>query len=103
MSDGYKVLRKVSAAGEVSTFRGMNEDGSVFQFTGLTAMVTDSSDNLFAVDGNTIKRISNAGIVSVYAGGGRFGNYEGNASTIGFPPTFRTSLEIMSRFGIQEC
>lgn len=84
VSDGYKVLRKVSAAGEVSTFRGMNEDGSVFQFTGLTAMVTDSSDNLFAVDGNTIKRISNAGIVSVYAGGGRFGNYEGNASTIGF-------------------
>ena len=68
------LIRKVTPAGVVSTFVGKNsigyQDGQadVALFSGIQDMVMDDQDNIYATDGNRIRKISPDGEVSTIAG-----------------------------------
>ena len=72
------LIRKITAAGIVSTLAGnglpgfANGNGTAAQFQFPNALVTDSLGNVYVADGdnNCIRKISPAGVVSTFAGGG---------------------------------
>ncbi|MDB5840754.1 MAG: hypothetical protein JWQ23_2706 [Herminiimonas sp.] len=72
---GNKTIRKLSAAGTVSTVAGMpgvagTADGiaTTARFTEPRAITVDGSGNLYVVDANAIRKITPAGEVSTLAG-----------------------------------
>ncbi|MFD2144466.1 hypothetical protein [Mucilaginibacter antarcticus] len=73
---GNNVIRKMTAAGDVSTLAGTsipgykNGEGSVVQFYNPSATVVDASGNLFVADrsNNLIRKITSAGVTSTFAG-----------------------------------
>ena len=85
-------IRKMNPAGVVTTFVGSGTAGSA-DGTGTSAtfnrpsmMDIDSSDNLYVADGvgNTIRKITPAGIVTTIASTGGSGTVDGNATTAKF-------------------
>ena len=68
------LIRKVTPAGVVSTFVGKNsigyQDGQadVALFSGIQDLVMDDQENIYATDGNRIRKISPEGEVSTIAG-----------------------------------
>lgn len=68
------LIRKVTSAGVVSTFVGKNsigyQDGQadVALFSGIQDLVMDEQENIYATDGNRIRKISPEGEVSTIAG-----------------------------------
>lgn len=86
-------IRKITPAGEVSTFAGSGsmgkEDGQgeAASFSYPTGMSIDAAGNLYIADsaGNRIRRISTSGVVSTLAGSGLFGGHaDGAAATATF-------------------
>ena len=83
---GNHRIRKISPAGEVSTFAGSGEvgfadgTGSAAQFNRPSSIAIDNADNLYVTDtGNgRIRKISPAGEVSTLAGGERGSYFRGN-------------------------
>jgi hypothetical protein len=73
------VIRKITPAGDASTYAGVAAGGgyvngnlSTAQFNTPKSLVFDASGNLFVVDSlnNVIREITPAGVVSTFAGGG---------------------------------
>lgn len=73
---GNNVVRKITAAGQVSNIAGTgipgytNGDAAKAQFFNPSATVTDASGNIFVADrtNNLIRKITTAGVVSTFAG-----------------------------------
>jgi sugar lactone lactonase YvrE len=71
---GNAVIRRITPQAEVSTFAGkagatgaVDGQGAAARFAGPTAMARDVAGNLFVLDGESIRRITPAGLVSTVA------------------------------------
>jgi len=88
-------IRKITAAGEVSTFAGSgtaantNGKGTAASFNQPYGIVIDKSGNLYVseVNNHDIRKITTDGTVSTYAGNGKAGlaNGTGTAAQLNFP------------------
>jgi sugar lactone lactonase YvrE len=72
---GDYVIRKITPGGVVTTLAGrpgkfslINGTGSEAGFTGPSGITVDSADNIYVTDGNCIRKITTAGVVTTYAG-----------------------------------
>jgi uncharacterized repeat protein (TIGR03803 family) len=93
VADGNHTIRKISAAGQVSTLAGSagvfgsaNGMGSEAYFDSPSGIAVDSTGNVFVADANhAIRKITPAGVVSTVAGLlGRRGREDGAASVARF-------------------
>lgn len=95
--NGNDVIRKISAAGEVSTFVGTpgnvggvdsgNASGAAVSFNRVQGPVLDSAGNLYVADygGGTIRKITSSGTVSTVAGtAGTSGNTDATGAAARF-------------------
>jgi sugar lactone lactonase YvrE len=88
------VIRRISSAGTLSTFAGpvgmsgsADGTGSAARFNSPQGVAVDASGNLFVADtyNHVIRRISNAGVVSTFAGvAGSVGSTDGTGSAARF-------------------
>jgi RHS repeat-associated protein len=91
---GNNTIRKITAAGVVSTFVGtakvfgsMDGTGAAAQFESPSGLVLDGSGNLYVADtiNSTIRMITPAGVVTTLAGkAGAFGSGDGTGSAAQF-------------------
>jgi hypothetical protein len=85
-------IRKITPAGEVTTFAGLGLAGSTdgtgtaARFNGPRGLAFDGSGNLFVADTNNhkIRKITPAGVVSTFAGSGSQGNTDGTGTAASF-------------------
>ena len=85
----------------VETFAGsgfsgyVDGQGTQTMFNGPTAIVADTSSNLFDFDyyNNCIRKITPGGSVSTFAGGGQ-GSYPGYGTNVAFPNSAAESMAI---------
>lgn len=89
-SDNHKI-RKITPAGEVSTFAGSSYGfsdgpGASAQFQFIKGIAIDANGNLYVADENShrIRKITPAGVVSTLAGTGSEGFADGAGSTAQF-------------------
>jgi len=109
---GGNVIRKVTAAGAVSTFAGLagssgtaDGTGSAARFNGPFGMAVDSADNLYVAEmGNhTIRKITPAGVVSTFAGlAGVSGSADGTRSTARFMSPNYLTIDSAGTFYISD-
>lgn len=72
--DGNFCIRKITPAGEVSTFAGSGVRGTadgnatVAQFDLIEDIVADSQGNIYIIDDNRIRKVTPQGVVSTIAG-----------------------------------
>ena len=91
---GYHTVRKITAAGAVTTLAGTpgvtgsaDGTGSAAQFCNLGGIAVDSTGNLYVTDLNnhTVRKITPAGVVTTVAGAaGVFGSTDGSGSAARF-------------------
>jgi sugar lactone lactonase YvrE len=84
-------LRKITPAGLVTTFtstgwRSINDSGTAVDFGSIQGITVDAMGNLYLVDTdhNRIRKVSPAGVVSIFAGSGARGYTEGNGAAARF-------------------
>ena len=85
---GNDMIRKISAAGVVTTLAGtgtqgsLNGKGNVATFNGPTSVAVDPSGNVYVADDNNnqIRMISNSGVVSTIAGSDSTGSQNGTGA-----------------------
>jgi sugar lactone lactonase YvrE len=83
-------IRKVTAAGVVTTFAGsvagyLDDTGTAAQFSSPRGIAIDSSDNIYVIDDNRrIRKITPAGVVTTLAGNGSLGSIDGTATEASF-------------------
>src|SRR5262249_38304277 len=85
-------IRKVTPAGDVTTFAGSasvrgNADGTSATFSSPASIALDAAGNLYVTDaaGHTLRKITPAGSVSTLAGGaGAAGNADGAGTSARF-------------------
>jgi sugar lactone lactonase YvrE len=85
-------IRKITAAGDVSSFAGngaagfADGNGSAAQFNSPIGVATDAQGNVYVADysNNRIRKITSLGTVSTLAGSGMAGFTDGNGSTAKF-------------------
>jgi uncharacterized protein YjiK len=90
--NGNKQIRKITPAGEVSTFAGSGISGSTdgngtsASFKSPVGIVIDASSNLYVADSrsNLIRKISPTGDVTTFAGSGAEGSTNGNGTLASF-------------------
>ncbi|WCT12445.1 MBG domain-containing protein [Mucilaginibacter jinjuensis] len=89
---GNNVIRKITAAGDVSTFAGNGDNWSVdgvgvaASFGAPNNMAIDALGNLYVTDdaSSTIRKITPAGVVSTLAGSGVVGSANGTGTAASF-------------------
>ena len=89
---GNRVIRKITAAGEVTTFAGaagsagnLDGAGSAARFNFPMSVAVDQTGNVYVADVETIRKITPAGIVSTLAGrAGDRGSIDGAGSSARF-------------------
>lgn len=90
--NGNKLIRKITPAGEVTTFAGSGTFGSTdgngtsASFKSPMGIVIDASGNLYVADSrsNLIRKISPTGDVTTFAGSGAEGSTNGNGTLASF-------------------
>lgn len=93
---GANVIRKITAAGIISTFAGsgtkstQDGEGRVATFSGPWGLAFDGQGNLFVADsdGHKIRMISPNGVVSTFAGSGTAGSQDGQGIAASFNKPF---------------
>ena len=101
--NGNNTIRKVTAAGVVTTLAGSAEDygsadgtGSMAQFNGPAGVAVDSAGNVFVADNgnNTIRKVTAAGVVTTLAGSaGNFGSGDGTGGAAQFNNPFSVAVD----------
>lgn len=89
---GNKIIRKITASGDVSTFAGSGDTGStnangiLASFNNPTSVVADASGNIYVADteNNAIRKISPSGDVTTFAGDGTNGSTDANGTLASF-------------------
>ncbi len=90
---GNYTIRKITPAGVVSTLAGragvsghVDGSGTAAEFSDPENLTVDSSGNVYVADGagNTIRKITPAGVVSTLAGTGTKGSTDGAAASASF-------------------
>ena len=94
VDQGNQIIRKVTAAGVVTTLAGLTGSsgssdgtGTAARFNNPTGVAVDSSGNLYVADTNnsTIRKVTSGGVVSTVAGmAGINGNTKGTGGTARF-------------------
>jgi sugar lactone lactonase YvrE len=87
-----QTIRKVTPAGVVTTFAGNGQangetvdgTGSAARLFSVRAMTIDASGNIYVTNGNAIRKITPAGVVTTIAGGENGGNVDGVGSAVRF-------------------
>jgi len=95
------LIRKITPAGEVSTFAGSGTAGSAdglgtsAQFSSPSGVAVDASDNVYVADLNNhlIRKITAAGEVSTFAGTGTAGFADGAAGTAQFKAPIAVTVD----------
>ncbi|HXN35288.1 MAG TPA: immunoglobulin domain-containing protein, partial [Opitutaceae bacterium] len=91
--DGNTEIREISAAGNVTTLAGLagspgtvNGTGSAARFSDPQNLAIDGAGNLYVADGrgNTIRRVTPAGVVTTLAGSGTAGSSDGTGGAAQF-------------------
>lgn len=87
VGDAYSAsIRKIALDGTVTTFAGtgnrgaIDGAGNIATFTDPHRLLFDANDNLFVADGNRIRLVTPAGVVSTIAGTDESGNVDGEGS-----------------------
>jgi gliding motility-associated-like protein len=97
-----KVIRKITPAGVVTTYAGIlntvgRTDGPALSatFNGPTSVAFDSGGNMFIADyqGETIRKITPAGIVSTFAGSGILGYTDGVGTAAVFNQPYGIAID----------
>jgi len=85
------LIRKIDTTGLVTTFAGSNwgsadGTGSTASFSGPTSITIDASGTLFVVesDGNKVRKITSAGVVTTLAGNSNTGSADGFGTSATF-------------------
>jgi len=89
---GNQLIRKITPAGVVSTLAGSgavgadNGQGAAATFHGPSGITLDPSGNIYVSDesNNLIRKITQAGLVSTFAGSGAVGNADGTGTNASF-------------------
>ena len=93
----YQTIRKVTPLGVVTTLAGqytnvlpgtpIDGTGSAAQFGNLQAIAADSAGNLFVIDGNQIRKVTQSGAVATFVGsmGGGYADGIGTAAMFNGP------------------
>jgi sugar lactone lactonase YvrE len=103
-------IRKISPSGIVSTFAGSgiagnaNGMGETAQFNGPAGIAIDAQDNLYVGDSfnGRICKITPAGLVSTFAGGGGTGYKDGPASSALFNSILDICIDINGNLYVAE-
>jgi gliding motility-associated-like protein len=97
-----KVIRKITPAGVVTTYAGVllrpgNTGGPALSatFNGPTSVAFDSSGNMFVADyfGETIRKITPAGVVTTFAGSGVLGYTDGVGTAAVFNQPYGLAID----------
>lgn len=91
VADRYNsLIRRIDANLNVTTFAGspgisgfIDGTGAAAQFYGLSAITSDAQQNLYVVDGNAIRKITAAAVVTTLAGTNASSGSQGAGSTDG--------------------
>ncbi|EHQ25599.1 MBG domain-containing protein [Mucilaginibacter paludis] len=84
------LIRKINLAGVVSTFAGsgtaasVNGTGVAASFLHAYRLTTDAQSNVYVIDGNMIRKITPAGVVTTLAGSGDSGSADGTGTAASF-------------------
>ncbi len=86
------VIRKITPAGDVSTFAGngtqgyLDGAGTAAEFSHPAGLAIDKARNIYVADlsNNVIRKISSGGVVSTYAGNGAAGSANGASGSASF-------------------
>lgn len=99
---GNFTIRKITPAGEVTTFAGKagenaytNGPGHLARFRGTTSIACDTNDNLYVCDSgnNRIRKITPGAVVSTFAEpAGSFSEFAGGLAVDGAGNVYQTSL-----------
>jgi hypothetical protein len=95
ITEDVSTVRKITPAGVVTTFAGTaglsgssDGTGTAARFTTLNGVAIDKNNTLFVIDGQTIRKITSAGVVTTFAGtAGSSGSADGagTAAQFNFP------------------
>ncbi|MBD1392952.1 NHL domain-containing protein [Mucilaginibacter glaciei] len=109
VSETINIIRKITPGGVVTTLAGQpfvygndNGPGSFASFTVLNGLTTDHAGNIFVADGNMIRKITPAGVVSTYAGTVAQGHADGNALTASFTSPSHLAIDADDNIYITE-
>ena len=117
---GYHLIRKITPAGVVTTFAGggtvggtanghLNATGTNATFAAPCGIVIDSSNNLYVVEesNNDIRKITPAGVVTTFVGGGATGYASGHSDGTGTTATFTSpeaiTMDASGNFYVTDC
>jgi len=87
---GNSLIRKISSNGTVTTLEGSgkwaSEDGfgKNASFSSPNGIAIDSSGEIYVSDGNKIRRVTPAGMVTTFAGSGSWGSEDGFMDSASF-------------------
>ncbi|MDM0021918.1 NHL repeat-containing protein [Variovorax saccharolyticus] len=97
------LVRKISPAGDVTTFAGgssgtsQDGNGTAASFSGLSGLALDPTGNAYAAEfgGNRIRKITPAADVTTLAGNGSIGSLDGHGSSATFntPSSVATDVD----------
>lgn len=98
---GNNLIRKISAAGVVSTLAGTtiagadNGAGKAATFNSPESLAVDAAGNVYVADNgnNLIRKISPAGVVSTLAGSGMMGSDNGTGTAASFKSPFGIAVD----------
>jgi sugar lactone lactonase YvrE len=92
----YQTLRKITPAGVVTTLAGqygssstgaatpVDGTGAAAVFGDMQGIATDSAGNIFVIDGNEIRKVTQGGVVTTIAGSTASGSAEGTGTAASF-------------------
>ena len=96
VASAYQTLRKITPAGVVSTLAGqytagaantnapVDGTGAAAVFSNILGIASDSAGNIFVVDGDEIRKVTQAGVVTTIAGSTTRGGANGTGAAASF-------------------